>query len=282
MSQLPCTSVYVVKPSYMTVSVEEEEDRWVLETGRQYYLTVRIHDSKGHVVHLSQNVVIVVEETEGLVTLESSSDPSCHLLQTIMKGKTLIQASLYSIFSKGGEEWPVIPPIRVRQEVKIYNPLTLQPSVIVFPWQPHNKLYQHNIQVEGGSGSVKWEVSDSEIATVTVKGVVLAGKRRGQAEILVSDSKNILHKVVGKVMVVRPGRLQLIPQRGDCHVGDRIDIPLALWGIQDPPNICSQTHYVFDAHSYTHRTPVQILRQTSSPIHTILSVESPYWRTQIL
>lgn len=54
-------------------------------------------------------------------------------------------------------------------------------------------------QVEGGSGSVKWEVSDSEIATVTVKGVVLAGKRRGQAEILVSDSKNILHKVVGKV-----------------------------------------------------------------------------------
>lgn len=58
-------------------------------------------------------------------------------------------------------------------------------------------------QVEGGSGSVKWEVSDSEIATVTVKGVVLAGKRRGQAEILVSDSKNILHKVVGKVKFVQ-------------------------------------------------------------------------------
>lgn len=44
-----------------------------------------------------------------------------------------------------------------------------------------------------------WEVSDREIATVTVKGVVIAGKRRGQAEIQVSDSKNILHKVVGKV-----------------------------------------------------------------------------------
>lgn len=44
-----------------------------------------------------------------------------------------------------------------------------------------------------------WEVSDREIATVTVKGVVIAGKRRGHAEIRVSDSKNILHKVVGKV-----------------------------------------------------------------------------------
>ncbi|KTF73112.1 hypothetical protein cypCar_00032009 [Cyprinus carpio] len=200
-SQLPRTSVYVVNPSYMTLSIKEEEDRWVLETGRQYYLTVRIHDNKGHVVHLSQNVVIVVEETEGLVTLESLSDPACHLLQTIMKGKTLIQALLYSIVSEDGECWPVIPPIRVQQEVEIYKPLTLQPSVIVFPWQPHNKLYQHNIQVEGGSGSVTWEVSDREIATVTVKGVVIAGKRRGHAEIRVSDSKNILHKVVGKSLV---------------------------------------------------------------------------------
>ncbi|XP_016387758.1 nuclear pore membrane glycoprotein 210-like [Sinocyclocheilus rhinocerous] len=238
----------------MTLSIEEEEDRWVLETGRQYYLTVRIHGNKGHVVHLSQNVVIVVEETEGLVTLESLSDPACHLLQTIMKGKTLIQASLYSIVSEDGEDWPVIPLIRVQQEVEIYNPLTLQPSVIVFPWQPHNKAYQYNIQVEGGSGSVTWEVSDREIATVTVKGVVIAGKRTGQAEIQVSDSKNILHKVVGKVMVVRPARLQLIPQRGDGRVGDRIDIPFALWGIQVPPNTCSQTNYVFDTHSYTHRS----------------------------
>ncbi|XP_067305787.1 nuclear pore membrane glycoprotein 210-like [Pseudorasbora parva] len=255
MSQLPRTSVYVVKPSYMTLSIEEEEDRWVLETGRQYYLTIRIHDSKGHVVHLSQNVVIVVEEAGGLVTLESSSDPSRHLLQTIMKGKTLIQASLYSTISENGEEWPVIPPIRVRQEVEIYNPLTLQPSVIVFPWQPHNKLYQHNIQVKGGSGSVKWEVSDSGFATVTVKGVVLAGKRRGQAKIQVSDSKNTLHKGVGKVMVLRPGRLQLIPQRAYCRVGDSIDIPMALWGIQDPSSNCSQTH-VFDTYSNTHKSTI--------------------------
>lgn len=116
-----------------------------------------------------------------------------------------------------------------------------------------------------------WEVSDREIATVTVKGVVIAGNRRGQAEIQISDSKNILHKVVGKVrfahtitrlykgytfsyvsftvsvqvMVVRPALLQLIPQRGDCHVGDRIDIPFALWGIQDPPNTCSQNSNLF-------------------------------------
>ncbi|XP_052434204.1 nuclear pore membrane glycoprotein 210-like [Carassius gibelio] len=183
----------------LALGIKEEEDRWVLETGRQYCLTVHIHDNKGRVVHLSQNVVIDVEETEGLVTLESLSDPDCRLLKTIKKGKTLIQASLYSIVS----------------------------------------------ELEGGSGSVTWEVSDSEIATVTVKGLVIAGKRKGQAEIQVSDSRNILHKVVGMVMVVTPARLQLITQRGECRVGDRIVIPFALWGIQDPPNTCSQNSILF-------------------------------------
>ncbi len=44
---------------------------------------------------------------------------------------------------------------------------------------------------------------------------------------------------------MRSARLQLIPQRGDCHVGDRIDIPFALWGIQNPPNTCSQNLNLF-------------------------------------
>ncbi|XP_051577817.1 nuclear pore membrane glycoprotein 210-like [Myxocyprinus asiaticus] len=241
-SHLPHTTVHVVEPRYMTLSIKGEEDIWVLETGWQYYLTVRIHDNEGHVVHLSQNAVIVVEETEGFMTVDSSSDPSCHLLQTLKTGKTLIQASLYSVISEDGENWPVVPPIRAQQEVNIYSPLTLQPSVIAFPWQPHNKLYQHNIQVEGGSGSVTWDVSDSEIATVTVKGEVLAGKRRGKTEIHASDSKNQLHKAVAKVMVVMPGRMKLMLQRADCRVGDRIDLPLALWGIQDPSDSYSQTH----------------------------------------
>ncbi|XP_056617825.1 nuclear pore membrane glycoprotein 210-like isoform X5 [Triplophysa dalaica] len=257
MSHLPRATIYVVEPSYMTLGIKEEEDIWVLEKKRQYYLTVRIHDNEGHAVHLSQNVVIVVEETEGLITLESTSDSSVQLLKTLGTGKTSIQASLHSIISKNGEKWLVIPPIRVQQEVDIYNPLSLHPSMIVFPWQPHNKLYRRNItilyfQVEGGSGSVMWDVSNSQIATVTVKGVIIAGQRLGQSRIQAADYKNPLHRVVGQVMVVRPSRLQLVPRRGDCRVGDRIELPVALWGILDPQDSCSHTD--FDTHLYTHRS----------------------------
>lgn len=39
----------------LALDLEEElEDRWVLQTGRQYHVTVRIHDSHGHVLHMSE------------------------------------------------------------------------------------------------------------------------------------------------------------------------------------------------------------------------------------
>lgn len=38
----------------IALSTKEEKDRWVLETGRQYHLTVYIHDGVGHVIHPSQ------------------------------------------------------------------------------------------------------------------------------------------------------------------------------------------------------------------------------------
>lgn len=56
--------------------------------------------------------------------------------------------------------------------------------------------------MDGGSGSVMWDVSNSQIATVTVKGVIIAGQRMGQAKIQASDSKNPLHRVFGQVKCV--------------------------------------------------------------------------------
>lgn len=116
----PAWEFMFINNCFSALGIEEEKDRHMLEMRRKYYLTVRIHDNQGHTVHLSQvvlyshwfaplrlltgalllnfnpgqNVLIVVDETEGLVTLESTADHSWHVLQTLVKRKTFVQATL--------------------------------------------------------------------------------------------------------------------------------------------------------------------------------------------
>ncbi|XP_055766807.1 nuclear pore membrane glycoprotein 210-like [Salvelinus fontinalis] len=235
-SHLPRCSVFVVEPSYLTLGVEEE-DRWVLESGRQYQVTVRVHDQEGHTAHLAQNVVMTVDFSDWLFyVLETSSNSSYHVLETRGAGHTTIQAALFTVLTEDGRALPLIPPIRAEQEVEIYEPLTLQPRLLVFPWQPEGQLYQHHFQVEGGSGAVSWSVSDSDVAVVTIKGEVMAGKRRGQVDIRASDARNPLHTATGQVYVLRPAVVDVLAQRGDCRVGETITLPLAVWGVQEEEN----------------------------------------------
>uniref|UniRef100_A0A4W5LYH6 NUP210 fourth Ig-like domain-containing protein n=1 Tax=Hucho hucho TaxID=62062 RepID=A0A4W5LYH6_9TELE len=168
--------------------------------------------------------------------LETSSNSSYHVLETRGAGHTTIRAALFTVLTEDGRALPLIPPIRAEQEVEIYEPLTLQPRLLVFPWQPEGQLYQHHMQVEGGSGAVSWSVSDSDVAMVTIKGEVMAGKRRGQVDIQASDARNPLHTATGQVYVLRPAGVDVLAQRGDCRVGETITLPLAAWGVQEEEN----------------------------------------------
>ncbi|XP_063055613.1 nuclear pore membrane glycoprotein 210-like isoform X2 [Engraulis encrasicolus] len=232
-SHLPSHSVFVVEPSYLTLDLEEElEDRWVLQTGRQYHVTVRIHDSHGHVLHMSENVELELVAGDHVKLLSSALNLYSHVLVAESPGHTHLQASLLNVLSVDGSAVPLDLPIRVKQDVDVFDPLTLQPPVAVFPWQPNTEPYHYEIKVTGGSGSVVWGVSDSSVATVTVKGIVITGGVIGQTDLHISDTRNPLHSTVGQVHVLTPGQLALLPQRGDCWVGETIDLPLALWGVR--------------------------------------------------
>ncbi|XP_029927981.1 nuclear pore membrane glycoprotein 210 [Myripristis murdjan] len=229
---VPRCSIFVVDPSYLTLLVEEEANRWVLEVGRHYHLRVHVHDQEGHVVNMPNNVVLTVEMSDSLFyVLESSANNTFHVVETYRPGHTVIKASLLSIvIVSGSQTLPLTPPITVHQEVEIYEPLILKPPLLVLPWQPEGHLYQHHIQVEGGSGAVSWSESDSNVAVVTVKGDVIAGKKLGQTEIQAADMLNPRHTATGQVFVLRPAHVELLPQRGDCRVGETIMLPMAVWG----------------------------------------------------
>ncbi|XP_048117315.1 LOW QUALITY PROTEIN: nuclear pore membrane glycoprotein 210-like [Alosa alosa] len=273
-SLLPSHSVFVVEPSYLTLDLEEEtEDRWVLETGRQYHVTVRIHDSHGHITHMSENVELALSAGDHVQVVSSSSDLFSHALLAQSPGHTLLQATLLTVLSEDGYALPLDLPIRVKQEVDVYDPLTVEPSVSVFPWQPSSsKPYHYLIKVRGGSGSVVWGVSDTSVATVTIKGEVIAGNRIGQAEILAADARKPLHTAVGQVHVLRPGQLKLLPQRGDCWVGESVELPLAVWGVRipdlphhSPPVPERHVASTPPQHTHTHHTAPQHTHTPHSP-----------------
>nr|XP_015224303.1 PREDICTED: nuclear pore membrane glycoprotein 210-like [Lepisosteus oculatus] len=217
------------------LSVEPEE-RWALQTGRVYQITVGVHDRASHAAQLSENVRIAVELSElHFETLLSSPNGSYHVVQTLRPGRALVRAALGSITTENGMVLPLSPPISHQQEVEIYSPIVLMPSVVALPWHPGDGLYHYKIQVEGGSGNFSWASSNQSVAMVTVNGTVVTGSVLGVSIVEARDQQNPSHCGLARVLVLRPVKMQLLPQQGDCEVGGSVDLPLAVWGLPDLP-----------------------------------------------
>lgn len=50
-------------------------------------------------------------------------------------------------FSQSGKVHTLSNPIHNEQDVEIYNPIVLSPSILTFPWQPKIGAYQYKIKV---------------------------------------------------------------------------------------------------------------------------------------
>ena len=50
-------------------------------------------------------------------------------------------------FFQSGGVHALANPVHNEQDVEIYNPIVLSPSILTFPWQPKVGSYQYTIQV---------------------------------------------------------------------------------------------------------------------------------------
>lgn len=50
-------------------------------------------------------------------------------------------------FFQNGGVHPLANPVHNEQDVEIYNPIVLSPSILTFPWQPRVGTYQYTIKV---------------------------------------------------------------------------------------------------------------------------------------
>ncbi|XP_062969977.1 nuclear pore membrane glycoprotein 210 [Cynocephalus volans] len=230
-SRLPNSTVYVVEPGYLEFTVHPG-DRWVLETGRLYEITVEVFDKSSNKVYLSDNIRIeTVLPSEFFEVLSSSQNGSYHHVRAIKRGQTAIDAALTSVVDQDGGVHTLRVPVWNQQEVDIHIPITLYPSILTFPWQPKTGAYQYTIKAHGGSGNFSWSSSSYMVATVTVKGVMTTGSDTGLSVIKAHDVQNPLHFGEMKVCVIEPSSMEFAPCQVEARVGQTLELPLRINGL---------------------------------------------------
>ncbi|XP_073900657.1 nuclear pore membrane glycoprotein 210 isoform X2 [Castor canadensis] len=230
-SRLPNSTIYVVEPGYLGFMVHPG-DRWVLETGRLYAITIEVFDRFSNKVFLSDNIRIeAVLPAEFFEVLSSSQNGSYHQVRAIQRGQTTIHAALTSVVDQDGGVHVLQVPVWNQQEVDIHIPITLYPSILTFPWQPKTGTYQYTIKAHGGSGNFSWSSSSYVVATVTVKGVMTTGSDTGLSIIQAHDIQNPLHFGEMKVYVIEPSSMEFAPCQVEARLGQTLELPLRISGL---------------------------------------------------
>ncbi|XP_029787015.1 nuclear pore membrane glycoprotein 210-like isoform X2 [Suricata suricatta] len=67
------------------------------------------------------------------------------------KGQTAMEATLTSMVDQDGGVHMLRVPVWNQEEVEIHIPITLNPSILTFPWQPKTGPYQYTIQATKGA-----------------------------------------------------------------------------------------------------------------------------------
>ncbi|KAH0517505.1 Nuclear pore membrane glycoprotein 210 [Microtus ochrogaster] len=229
-SRLPNSTIYVVEAGYLGFTVHPG-DRWVLETGRLYAITIEVFDRSSNKVYPSDNIRIeAVIPAEFFEVLSSSQNGSYHHVRAIQSGQTTISATLTSVVDQDGGVHVLQVPVWNQQEVDIHIPITLYPSILTFPWQPKTGAYQYTIKAQGGSGNFSWSSSSYMVATVTVKGVMTTGSDTGLSVIQAHDVQNPLHLGEMKVYVIEPSSMEFAPCQVEARVGHTLELPLTISG----------------------------------------------------
>ncbi|XP_036204849.1 nuclear pore membrane glycoprotein 210 isoform X3 [Myotis myotis] len=230
-SRLPNSTIYVVEPGYLGFTVHPG-DRWVLETGRVYEITIDVLDKSGNKVYPSDNIRIETAlPSEFFEVLSSSKNGSSHQVRPIKRGQTAVEAALTSVVDQDGGVHMLRVPVWNQQEVEIHIPITLYPSILTFPWQPKTGAYQYVIKAHGGSGNFSWSSSNYMVATVTVKGLMTTGSDMGLSVIQAHDVQNPLHFGEMKVYVIEPRGMEFTPCQVEARVGQTLELPIRINGL---------------------------------------------------
>ncbi|XP_077585270.1 nuclear pore membrane glycoprotein 210-like isoform X2 [Stigmatopora nigra] len=181
-------------------------------------------------VFLWQNIPIFSFFPQDHLDVSDSFQNGTH--QRVKDGVVVFDASLAVVeddVEKGVVHSPT-NPVQNEQNVAGRNLILLTPSILTFPWQPRVGAYQYTIKATGGSGKYKWTSSNTHVATVTVKGVLITASDIGVSKIYAYDKRNPLNVGEMKVYVLEPVKMVFAPCPVEARVGTTLEIPLRMFG----------------------------------------------------
>ncbi|CAF0812330.1 unnamed protein product [Brachionus calyciflorus] len=217
----PSALVYVVQAEYLSFSIKNWRS-WILETGRQYEIQITLFTKQKEIIYPSDNLRIESEFPKFSIR-DKTQNGSYVLAKTLEKGVTFLKGFLI------GDE-----KIRGEQEVEILDPITVKPETLIFAYTPNSEVYEHLLDVEGGSGTYYYQTKNISLAKITSNGLVQVNSNKiGQTKILVTDQRNFDINAESKILVLEPNELYIEPCPVETHVKTKLDLNIKMNGLDE-------------------------------------------------
>eukprot|EP00794_Sanderia_malayensis_P016623 gene16623-18313_t len=228
----PSATVHVVEPASLGFTVSPG-NVWVLEAGREYAITIDVYDAKKHKILITEDTFLASMFPKEFFEMKfKSSNSSYHYVRALKPGKAQINATLTGVRSEDGKTLLKLKKaVFGEQPVQIYNPIKVQPELVVFPWEPEvavGKSYKVQLKATGGSGGYQWSSQNYSMTSVTNNGLATSGNAIGSTRIKASDVKNTLHYGEATVVVLPADRINFLPSAVEAEVGQYLTLPLSV------------------------------------------------------
>jgi len=166
--------------------------------------------------------------------LTQTSNQTHFLLRATSIGKTRLRTTFHALKDASGREIKLSTPVSGEQEVEINEPVTLEPSLLIFPHQG-KYLYSYQVKAGGGTGHYVYSSDTSNVARINeAEGVVSAGGEPGRARVSVRDAYNPLHRAETPVIVAEPTKVGFSDfNRVEARVGDELRLAVVAWAEVD-------------------------------------------------
>lgn len=230
----PESNIHVVKPSYITMKVEPGNS-WALQKFSDYIIEIQIFDIAHNQIYPSDNLDIQLVSGSELVVTNSTANGTYHTIHTLSSGSSKLVArllgttpALYS-FEKPYHD------IELVQDLTIYDPLDLKPTVIVLPWLPETKpSYQVSLYAAGATGTFRWSTNNSQLVEINYSDddsstAKITTTGEGLSYIQCMDVKSTVFKKHSAIVVSKIVELSILPSVTETVVGGDILLPVAAY-----------------------------------------------------